>query len=666
MDTREPDLTRIESTAVPPRILRWGLLILVLCIAGGLRWIDFADFPPGMWYDEAYTLRGAQELAQGGAFHLYYPEKHGEPAMFWLTALALRLGAGHLAARWVTSISGLLSVLLLFFAVRDVLRSYWLALGSALALSFNYVYLFYTRMAWEQALATLFFIPAIWFFWRGLRDGRVRDFVIAGLLAGGSQYTSVNARMLPLSLLLMLLGWLPVVADADRGGGWRAAWRRWWAGLLAMGLAAAVVYAPLGLTFLRNPEWFARRMAASADAATWLPNLWRALGGWLWRGGAGLHALPDRPIYDPAMGALLVLGLGIALWQWRRPSHNLWLAWFVSLLPGSLLSHPTPVFYRVLPAVPATVVLSALGAKQVWDWLTPRLSRAVVAGLLALIGVVSAGATVYDYFVRWADPVRMLSVMDLGKWRAAEVILDHSTDAPLYVTMPDGLEPAISYAIHEQDRSVRAFDGERCLRYPVRVDRPVEYLVVQGYERRSLPRLQTLFPAGEVYVDPVFRDFEPYFVTFTIPAGADVPVLGVLPTPVDYGQIELQGVERSADQLRVGQTLVLTLTWQATGPVDRSYTSFVHVLDGDDVADPLRAQDDGVPCGGTMPTSRWRVDELVVEQHAVALPETLPPGVYLVGMGLYDSATLERLVPGNVETRWDEVILGQLSVVEGE
>lgn len=666
MKDRQPDLESIEPTPAPSRALRWLLVILAVGLAGGLRWVEFSEFPPGMWYDEAYTLRGAQDLVQGGDFRLYYPEKHGEPAMFWLTALALRLGAGHLAARWVSTVSGVLSVLLLFFAVRDILRSYWLALGSALALSVNYAHLFYTSMAWEQALVTLLFIPAIWFFWRGLRDDRVGDFVVAGLFTGGSQYASVNARLLPLSLLLVLLGWLPVILRSDDGGGLRATWRRWRGGLLAMLLSVALVYAPLGMVFLRRPGWFVRRMAASADPVAWLPNLWWVLGGWLWRGGAGLHALPGRPIYDPAMGALFLLGLGVALWRWRRPAINVWLAWFVSLLPGSLFSHPTPVFYRVLPAVPAAVVISLLGAKQVWNWLAHRLSRIAVAGLLVAIGTVSAGATVYDYFVRWADPIRMLSVMDVGKWRAAEVILNHSGDHLLYVTIPEDAEPAISYALHEHDGGVRTFDGERCFLYPARVDQPVEYLVIQGYERRTLPLLQTVFPAEETHVDPVFRDFEPYFVTYTIPAGVRVPVLGALPGPVDYGEIELWGVSLSDERLEVGQSLVVTLTWRAAGSIDRSYTSFAHLLDEEDEDDPLRAQDDGVPCQGAWSTQLWRTGEFVVEERTIDIPEDLAPGVYLVGVGLYDSETLDRLVPGDAETRWDEVIVGQLSVVGAE
>ena len=81
------------------------------------------------------------------------------------------------------------------------------------------------------------------------------------------------------------------------------------------------------------------------------------------------------------------------------------------------------------------------------------------------------------------------AVMDVWKWRAAEAILDAPADEALFVTIPDDLEPALSYALHARpERSVRAFDGARCLVTPTQVDTPVRYLAILGYEHRSLPR----------------------------------------------------------------------------------------------------------------------------------------------------------------------------------
>ena len=344
--------------------LIWPLLTLILILTACLRWVRFSELPPGLWYDEAYTLAQAQRLTQGGEFQIYYPQKHGEPAIIWLTALALGLGAGHLAPRWVSSVSGVFSVLLLFFAVRDIMRgevtegdetgserAAWLALGSAAALGINYDFLFHTRMSWQAALVTPFFLVTVWLFWRGMRDGRYQDFVTAGLMAGMAQYAGVAARLLPVAVALVLVGWL---GKSRQREGWpREGWKLWrarWKGLLVTGGAALLVYTPLLAAFLAHPEWFGRRLRTAASASSLLSNLGRTLAGWLWLGEAAHHSLPGRPIYDPAMGALLLVGAAVTIRHIRRPSCNVWLAWFVGALPGGFLSEPTPMFYRIMTA----------------------------------------------------------------------------------------------------------------------------------------------------------------------------------------------------------------------------------------------------------------------------------------------------------------------------
>jgi len=603
------------------RPVTWVLLALVLVLTASLRWVGFRTFPPGLWYDEAYTLAEAQKLVQGGEFRIYYPEKHGAPGIFWLTALALRLGAGHLAPRWVTSTSSVIDVLLLFFAVRDVLRreskdAEWVALGSSAALGINYDYLFHSRMSWQGALVSTTFIVAVWFFWRGMQDGRLLDFAVAGIASGASQYAGVAARMLPLVILLALLGWL---------GKGRQVFRSRWKGLLTMGAAALVVFAPLGHAFLTHPAWFGRRMQTSAPPSAWLPNLGRTLAGWLWIGEAALHSFPGRPIYDPAMGLLLVVGAAVAVWRIRRPAYNVWLAWFVGVLPGGFLSEPTPMFYRVM--------------------------------------------TGRDYFVRWASWPDLPKVMDVWKWRAAETILNAPDDETLLVTIPDGLEPVISYALHARAAGpVRDFDGARCLVVPTRTTDTVHYLVILGYEHRSLPRLQALFPSGYRTTDPIFEEADPYFVDFLIPPGTEVPVPGRLPAPITYQDIALHGVHVDQTTVTPGQALTVTLTWETLRPIAANYTAFVHLLDGEIEAteSPLKAQHDGTPCNEAEPTWHWRSSEYVLDEHKLAVPGDLPAGEYLLGVGLYDADTLQRLPPAGevLDVRWDEAIVGSIKVID--
>jgi len=653
-----------RTTHHVPRTI-WVLLVLVLVLTACLRWVRFGSFPPGLWYDEAYTLAEAQKLVQGGQFRIYYPEKHGAPAIFWLTALALRLGADHLAPRWVTSISSVLDVLLLFLAVRDVMRQEsdhadWLALGSAAALGINYDYLFHSRMSWQGALVSTTFIVVVWFFWRGMRDGHLWDFFLAGAVAGASQYAGVAARMLPLVILLALMGWL--IQD-------RQCWRTRWQGLLVMGGAAAVAFAPLAHAFLTHPEWFGRRMQTAAPLSALLPNLGRTLAGWLWMGEAALHSLPGRPIYDPAMGLLLVVGTAVAVSKIRRAAYSVWLAWFVGVLPGGFLSEPTPMFYRIMTGVPATTALCAIGGYHIWRFAAARLPRLrhLALFLLAIIFVASTWATGYDYFVRWANWPNLPMVMDVWKWRAAESILEAPADEALFVTIPDGLEPVISYALHARTGSpVRAFDGDRCLVYPTQTRERTHYLAILGYENRSLSRLESLFPSGQRTTDPLFNDDAPYFAEFVIPPATAVPVLGRLPAPITYQDIQLHGVHVPEPTVVAGQALTVTLTWETLQPTSHNYTAFVHLLDGNSEAaqDPLKAQHDGPPCDGAEPTWHWEPGEFILDEHVMAIPADLPAGEYLLGIGLYDADTLQRLPPAGEGLRvdWDEAIIGTATI----
>jgi len=642
----------------------WALLTLVLLLAGCLRWVRFAAFPPGLWHDEAYSLAEGQRLMQGGSLLSTFSEKHGEPVIIWLTALALRLGAGRLAPRWATSASSVVAVLLLFFAVRDVMRresarADWVGLGAAAALAVNYEFLFHSRMSWHGALVATLFIPAVWLFWRGMRDGRCRDFGLGGVVAGIAQYAGVTARMLPLVLLLVLLGWL----SADR-----RCWRTRWKGLVVAVGGGLLAVAPLLVILFAHPEWFAGRLHTAAPLSDILPNVGRTLAGWLWMGEAALHSLPGRPIYDPAMALLLLLGAGVSIWRVHRPSYSVWLAWFVGVLPGGFLSAPTPMFYRVMTAVPATAVLCALGGWRVWQFVSARLPRLRRPAILFLLGIfaISTWATCYDYFVRWANWPLLPLVMDVGKWRAAEVIIESPADETVLVTMPDGLEPVITYGLHARETSpARAFDGTRCLVYPARTVTATHYVVIEGYEHRTLPRLQALFPAGYREADSFFGGGEPYFVSFFVPPGAEVPLPGRLPFPIVYDDILLLGVDLSEPAVRAGRTLTVTLAWQPTRSVPVGYTVFVHLLDGEAADNPLRAQHDGPPCGGAEPTWRWQPGERILDEHVLAVPPDLPGGIYLLGVGLYDPETQERLVPGgeDLRTSWDEPIVGEITVV---
>ncbi len=92
--------------------------------------------------------------------------------------------------------------------------------------------------------------------------------------------------------------------------------------------------------------------------------------------------------------------------------------------------------------------------------------------------------------------------------------------------------------------------------------------------------------------------------------------------------------------VRAGESVLLTLWWQALGEMDRDYTVFVHVVGEDD---RIWAQEDRLLQHGDYPTSGWLVGETVRAEHELELPPDTPTGEYTVNIGIYFWETGERL-----------------------
>ena len=103
--------------------------------------------------------------------------------------------------------------------------------------------------------------------------------------------------------------------------------------------------------------------------------------------------------------------------------------------------------------------------------------------------------------------------------------------------------------------------------------------------------------------------------------------------------------------LRPGQEAHVTLYWLGLEAMAQDYKAFVHVFDP--ATGRIVAQHDGDPVGGFTPTTRWVPGELVADEHTIPIPPDAPPGRYVLGVGLYEFATLTNLpvkgqsFPGN-------------------
>lgn len=118
-------------------------------------------------------------------------------------------------------------------------------------------------------------------------------------------------------------------------------------------------------------------------------------------------------------------------------------------------------------------------------------------------------------------------------------------------------------------------------------------------------------------------------------------------------------------QARVGDTLHLTLEWESLAPAEHSYTVFVHLIDWSNrpVVDNL----DYTPLGGAAPTHLWIAKWLPGQRYRDPYRMSLagvPPGDYLVEVGLYQMTSRQRLLiadpQGNMTS--DRYILGPVII----
>ncbi len=104
--------------------------------------------------------------------------------------------------------------------------------------------------------------------------------------------------------------------------------------------------------------------------------------------------------------------------------------------------------------------------------------------------------------------------------------------------------------------------------------------------------------------------------------------------------VRFLGYDLSSSQVASGETLRLTLYWQAVQEMGISYTVFTHLLDP---GQRVWGQLDSIPGTGAMLTTSWLGGEVVSDPYDIVVNPEAPPGEYLIEIGMYNADTGQRL-----------------------
>jgi mannosyltransferase len=663
--------------ATRARWLRVGILLVVL-LAFGLRLyaVDRQD----IWGDEAFSIWLSSQplpaVVAGGA------DTH-PPFYPFLLYLWLRLaGSSPLAVRTLSAFIGTLTVSLVYALGRRVrsLRRFsggGPALGrgallAALLAAASPILVYYSQETRMYGLVTLLAAASVYWAMRTCQEqepgeprrtfrstrfrGGAGPWLAYFLTTLGAAYTHYYAFFVILAENLVNV---PFLLRERR---WPTL-RRW---LAAQG-ALAVAYAPWiavqsgflsGKASVRFDEW---------NLATALRIARETLAGF----GAGLAV----PLAVSSVAALLYLvavlvGLLAAI---RRHRTEPWLIaayFFVPLLLAWAVNPIMPFFYAryLLLVAPAFYLLAAWGVMG-WGRLWRPLGVVVAAILLA-----ASSYGLHGYYTDEAyDKGRygqMMAFVQANARSGDGLILANRLQRPIFeYYQPAGFVdaayffPAADYDL-EDPRTARALE-EVASQHPrlwlVRFGNPAEYDPDDTLTRWLAAHGSKAYFGGWVDADLSLYVMAPG----TTEQAIQHPLRAYLGDKVEllgYSLTTSEEPRDSAGQVAAGDTLLLSLYWQALSPMTVRYTVFTHLLDAQD---QIAAQMDSEPQGGGLPTDRWAVGQVVKDNYALAVPADAVPGTYVLEAGMYTLSNLERLPvrdPDSGTFLGDRVLLATVEV----
>jgi len=425
-----------SSLKQPHWQVKIGRQTLLLLLAAGLvvffRVHRIVQVPPEMVSDHAEKLLDIWDVLNGQT-SIFFPRNTGREALqMYLTAGIIRfLGTGFsfLSLKIGTVLAGLLTLPYIYLLGKET-GNQRVALFAFTFAGIAYWPNVISRVGLRFPFYPLFVAPTLYYLWRGLRTGRLNDYLLAGLALGVGLHGYTPIRILPLVVVVAVGLYLLHRQPAESK--MRAVW-----GLGVLSLAALLVFLPLLRYAIENPQMFSYRSLTRLGSVeqplpgpAWqifLSNLWRAITMFAWDDGEiWVHSVMHRPALDVVSAALFYLGVGLLFLRYvrQRTWQDLFLLLSVPLLmmPSILsLAFPAenPALNRMGGAIVPVFVIIGLALDSVlasiqWRW--PSLPAKGLVWGLGLFFVLWASVQNYDLvFHQYQDYYRLAS------WNTSEM-----------------------------------------------------------------------------------------------------------------------------------------------------------------------------------------------------------------------------------------------------
>lgn len=446
-------------------------LILILIIGIFFRFYKLSEIPPGLYPDVAMNGNNGIYAIETGDFKVFYPENNGREGFFInLQAVLMKLfGVNVWSLKAVAAVIGILTILGLYLLTKELFKNYELgiknyelrirnhenqkkhnssfilpnsehiALLSAFFMAVSFWHVNFSRIGFRAIMIPFVMVFSFYFLYRGLRNHRMTDFIIAGAFFGLGFHTYISFRIAPLILLIPiifglidywrknhtdlkhllkigLINFFKKIIAADCTKHW-----------ILFFSATLLIALPLILYFINNPADFIGRAGQVSifNSETPIKNLisstlktlgqFNFTGDYNWR-----HNYSGSPQLFWPIGILFLIGFIVSLKQifvrqladknkdyWISTNHYwLLIAWFFSMLiPSFLSSEGIPHALRSIGAIPPAMIFAGLGGIWIYEKLknqNPKIKTQLLAISYLLLAII-AYSEYNKYFNDWAN-----------------------------------------------------------------------------------------------------------------------------------------------------------------------------------------------------------------------------------------------------------------------
>ncbi|MBN1200720.1 MAG: glycosyltransferase family 39 protein [Anaerolineae bacterium] len=340
---------------------------------------------------------------------------------YWQSKTVALFGRNFVGIRLPSAIIGALTVLALYMLARTLFDRRTATIAAVFLTAWP-VHLHYSRLGMNNIAEPLFGTLAFTFLARAMQTGHRRNYALAGVSLGLTQYFYEGGRLLypPLMLAWVVIGLL--------------IWRRRpsFRGLLIMLLAAILVAAPVYYTLLALDAPLTARLDATGIGSGYIRDLLLSSPGdpifeehlqhikdtfliYVYQPDTSYYYGGHTPLALIYLAPMLLSGGFVALWRVRSPGALLLVLWVLGTSIGNSFMAASTHTTRYVVVLPALALLCALGLRttltMIWpDDRAPRTRRTVLIQILLIVSVAQViyyfvpHLNLYNYDIRHVQP----------------------------------------------------------------------------------------------------------------------------------------------------------------------------------------------------------------------------------------------------------------------